>query len=364
MKFLDHLHRWIAAHGAALRLCLRMSIAGLLAYVLAELFALPQGYWAVFSAIIIMQASVGGSVKAIIDRLIGTVGGAVAGGAVAYFVPHDDMVSLGVALVIALVPLTLVAALQPNYRIAPLTAVIVLMTPGAQQLGPLGSAFFRIMEISLGSAIGLAVSLLLMPARAHSLVIDAAARMLGFLADLLQALLAELTAAPDQGHVAQLQGSIRTGMARLEIVAGEARQERRTYLTREFDPDPLVRTVFRLRNDLIMIGRTAAEALPEAIVARLRGPVALVSDTAQRFLREAGDALTQRGQPPALAAVDHALAQLTDTIAALRREGATRPLAADDIGRLFALGFALEQLRHDLADLSDRVVECAHAEAV
>ena len=33
-------------------------------------------------------------------------------------------------------------------------------------------------------------------------------------------------------------------VARLEIVAGEARQERRTYLTNEFDPDPLVRTVF------------------------------------------------------------------------------------------------------------------------
>jgi uncharacterized membrane protein YccC len=58
-----------------------MTVAGLLAYVLAEFFALPQGYWAVFSAIIVMQASVGGSIKATIDRVIGTIGGAVAGGA-------------------------------------------------------------------------------------------------------------------------------------------------------------------------------------------------------------------------------------------------------------------------------------------
>ena len=110
-----------------------MTVAGLLAYVLAEFFALPQGYWAVFSAIIVMQASVGGSVKATIDRVIGTIGGAVAGGAVGYIVPHQSVFSLGVALVIALAPLTLVAALWPNYRIAPLTAVIVLLTPGAQQ---------------------------------------------------------------------------------------------------------------------------------------------------------------------------------------------------------------------------------------
>ena len=114
-----------------------MTIAGLLAYVLAELFVLPQGYWAVFSAIIVMQASVGGSIQATADRLIGTIGGALAGGAVAYLLPHANAFSLGVALVIALVPLTLVAALWPNYRIAPLTAVIVLLTPGAQQLGTL-----------------------------------------------------------------------------------------------------------------------------------------------------------------------------------------------------------------------------------
>ena len=142
MKLWNDLRGWAGANAAALRLCFRMTVAGLLAYVLAEFFALPQGYWAVFSAIIVMQASVGGSVKATIDRVIGTIGGAVAGGAVGYIVPHQSVFSLGVALVIALAPLTLVAALWPNYRIAPLTAVIVLLTPGAQQLGPVDSAIY------------------------------------------------------------------------------------------------------------------------------------------------------------------------------------------------------------------------------
>ena len=131
-----------------------------------------------------MQASVGGSVKATIDRVIETIGGAVAGGAVGYLVPHHSVFSLGVALVIALAPLTLVAALWPNYRIAPLTAVIVLLTPGAQQLGPVDSAIFRIVEITLGSFVGLGVSLLLWPARAHGLVISTAARALSLFADL------------------------------------------------------------------------------------------------------------------------------------------------------------------------------------
>ena len=60
----NSLRHWISTKRAALRLCVRMTVAGLLAYVLAVLSALLQGYWAVFSPIIVMQASVGGSVKA------------------------------------------------------------------------------------------------------------------------------------------------------------------------------------------------------------------------------------------------------------------------------------------------------------
>jgi hypothetical protein len=103
------------------------------------------------------------------------------------------------------VPLTLVAALWPHYRIAPLTAVIVLLTSGAQQLGLLESAAYRIFEITLGSFVGLGVSLLLLPARAHGLVISAAARLLGRLADLLGDWLAVLAGGGDRTHIMQLQ---------------------------------------------------------------------------------------------------------------------------------------------------------------
>ena len=362
VKLWDDLRGWAGANAAAMRLSFRMTVAGLLAYVLAELFTLPQGYWAVFSAIIIMQASVGGSVKSTIDRVIGTIGGAVAGGTVGYLLPHESALSLGVALVIALVPLTLVAALWPSYRIAPLTAVIVLLTPGAQQLGPLNSALYRIFEITLGSFVGLGVSLVLLPARAHGLVIGAAARMLGHLAELLGDWLAVFAGSGDRRRITQLQDDTRAGMARLEIAAGEARQERRTYLTDEFDPDPLVRAVFRLRNDVVMIGRAAAEPLPEPIVARLREPVEQVSQAAQRFLRTCADALRARKNPPVLSAVDQALARFIATIEELRREGPTRTLPAENIGRLYALRFALEQLRQNFEDFRNRVTECARAD--
>lgn len=359
MKLWNALRGWAGANAAALRLCFHMTVAGLLAYVLAELLALPRAYWAVFSAIIIVQASVGGSVKATIDRVIGTIGGGVAGGAVGYLLPHESVLSRGAALVIALVPLTLVAALRPNYRIAPLTAVIVLLTLDTQ-LGPLGSAFYRILEITLGCFVGLGVSLALLPALAHGLVISAAASMLGDLADLLGDWLAVIAGSGDRTRIMQLQNDIRAGMARLEIVAGEARQERRTHLT-QFDPDPLVLTVFRLRNDVLMIGRAAAEPLPGPILVRLRQPLGHVFQAAQHFLRRSADALRERKIPPALDAVEQALAKFIATVEELRREGATRALSEENIGRLYALGFALEQQRQNFVDFRNRVTECARA---
>jgi hypothetical protein len=84
-------------------------------------------------------------------------------------------------------------------------AVIVLLTPGAQQLGPVDSAIFRIVEITLGSFVGLGVSLVLLPARAHGLVISTAARALSLLADLLGDWLAVLAGGRDRTHITQLQ---------------------------------------------------------------------------------------------------------------------------------------------------------------
>ena len=104
------------------------------------------------------------------------------------------------------------AALWPNYRIAPLTAVIVLLTPGAQQLGPVDSAIFRSVEITLGSFVGLGVSLVLLPARAHGLVISTAARALSLLADLLGDWLAVLAGGRDRTRITK-------GGARTERIA-------------------------------------------------------------------------------------------------------------------------------------------------
>ena len=54
---------WIAAHRAEMTLSLRITVAGLIAFALGELLGVKQVYWAVLTAVIVMQASVGGSLE-------------------------------------------------------------------------------------------------------------------------------------------------------------------------------------------------------------------------------------------------------------------------------------------------------------
>ena len=355
---------WIVAHSAELRLCVRTTAAGVLAFVLASVTNLPQGYWAVLTAVIVVQASVGGSLKATIDRLIGTVGGAACGGVVALLIPPTGGVERGEALAVALAPVALLAALNPSFRVAPVTAVIVLLSPTSEHAGPIASALERILEIVLGSMVGLGASLAILPARAHGLVTRASGSVLALLADLLPDLFKALVGQSNAARVMQLQDSVRAALARLESVATEAKHERRSRLSNELDPDPLVRTLLRLRGDLVMIARAGAEPLTEGVIARLDASFADVSSVTEDHLRAIGDALVKRRKPPPLRSVEAALDGFASQMDALRREGVTRGLSSDAAGRLFALVFALEQLRTHLQDLDSRADEWARDDAI
>ena len=346
---------------AELRLAVRMTVAGVTTFALATVLGLPQGYWAVFTAVIVMQASVGGSLKATFDRLIGTLCGAAYGAIVATVIPHTQPLALGAALAVALAPLAILSALNAAFRVAPVTAIIVLLGAVGQHAGPIMSALERVMEIALGSVVGLAVTLLVLPARAHGVLTTAAGRTLGLLAQVLPALLAGLTGTSDPAAIQQLLDKVRAAMTKLETATDEARRERRSHLSDEPDPEPFLRTLLRLRHDLVMIRRATVDPLPEPIRTRLAPALAGVSDAATPFLRETGVALTGRRPPPSLAPVEAALDDFAAALMALRGEGLIRALTVDDAGRLYAFSFALEQLRKNFEDMASRTAESARA---
>jgi uncharacterized membrane protein YccC len=348
---------WLGRHATELRLALRTTLAGLITFVLAHLLQLQQGYWAVLTSVIIMQASLGGSLKAVLDRLVGTLAGSFWGVAVSLAIPHRGLLSLGVMLALALGPLALAAALRPSYRIAPVTAIIVLLSTASAQEGPVAYAFDRVLEIALGSLVGFAVSLLILPARAHGLLANAAAETLRDFGELLQVLLQDLAQAPDRAAVLAIFERVRKSIASAEALAEEAKRERANRLTDAPDAEPVARNLRRLRHDLTAISRAVTAPLPQPAAARLSDAARALGQAMGGFLAAAAAALAGGKPPPSLEGVDAALAAFQESLTALRQSSALPNLSVDAVSRIFGLVFALQQMRENFAELSERIAE-------
>src|SRR5262249_43302524 len=149
---------WLASHRVELGLCLRVTISAVLAFVTAHLLNLTIALWAVLTAVILTQLSVGRSVKATTDYFTATVGAAIYAGVVGTLVPHADEISL--LAVLAIAPAALLAALNTRFSAAPFTVVLVLLAPTITHAAPFASALDRVMEVAVGGVIGLLVSIL------------------------------------------------------------------------------------------------------------------------------------------------------------------------------------------------------------
>ena len=87
-----------------LALSIRVTIAALVALALAQFLQLPLPLWAVLTAVIVTQMSVGRSLKATFDYLVGTLGGAIYGGAIGVVIPHSSEIALLAVLALAVAP--------------------------------------------------------------------------------------------------------------------------------------------------------------------------------------------------------------------------------------------------------------------
>jgi uncharacterized membrane protein YccC len=330
-----------------------MTASTLAAFALARVLGLPQAFWAVITALIVTQSNVGGSMQAALDRFLGSLFGAVYGSVIAFAVPYESGLLRAVALVAAVAPLSFVAALSAGFRVAPITAIIVLLSTTGPNLGPFGFAADRVMEVGLGCAVGLLVSVLIAPARASRLLLASAAQVAELLAQQLDALAPATEQSPVE--VSALAVRTRQTLSRLETLVGEAARERRSRLADTPDPEPLLRTLLRLRHDVVMLRRAMREgkhAMREPISQRW----SQAASTGAAALREVGHALPEGRAPAQLEAL---AAAVSDYRTGLDETARPEPLPKDAAWRLFGAGFALDQFRRDLNDLRERAQEFA-----
>jgi len=194
----------------------RTAAAAAVSFLFAEAFSLPQGYWAVISAVLITQETMGATVQAVRVRLVGTFAGAAIGFLLAMVTPSGEWGTL-VALVISTGWLAIFAVRYPSLRIAPMTAAIMLVA-APSHADVVVSAGHRVLEILIGCLIGIGVQLLVFPRRAETLLRSEVAEVL--------VLLAQVIVAPCDGANAALDGKLDEAFARLDAFGQQAEAER------------------------------------------------------------------------------------------------------------------------------------------
>ena len=110
MSFSKRMFGALSARKVQLALAVRIAVAAVAAYTIAVALHLMLPLWAVLTSLIVTQMSVGRSLKATRDYMLGTVGGAVYGGAIAMLIPHSGEGGLLALLVLTVGPMAFIGA--------------------------------------------------------------------------------------------------------------------------------------------------------------------------------------------------------------------------------------------------------------
>lgn len=345
----------IKANAENLRQTVRVIVGTAAAFAAYKTLGLHEGYWAVFTVLIVMQASIGGTLGAATDRLLGTLLGAVLGG-IGAALGRTDTVELGLVLVTVTGIAALVASIRPRLRIAPVTAAIMLLS------APQGASVQmfvrdRIIEIGLGGLIGVLAAMFILPARSHGVVIARTLAVLSHIERMLHAQADALTAGlalPSSPEHAAL----RHALAAVELAMKDADRERASRLADHGIPASVPRTLWRIRNDLVLSGRALDEPLPPAAVAALATPSAAMLTAHAELAKWCSDALRTRRKVDR-GNVESCYRSFGTALDLFRRSDAAATLDFEASGRVFGLAFAAGRLHRDLIDLADRVDEIA-----
>jgi uncharacterized membrane protein YccC len=346
-----------ARQSAPLKQGIKAGLAGTITYAIYAGFHLPQGYWAVFAALVVTQANLGASWKAAMYRTIGSASGALAA---ALLIPVLDHGPIGVLIVLFLLATLFgyLTALHPAFTAAGFTAALILVFGGQGEPGHL--AWLRVLYTMLGAVVAFAVGALLWPVHAR-----VGLRLkLASIVDGAGALYRAVTAAALQGidndqQVRQLDRQLHDLRRGITQQMDEARSELSFSRFNQGEYQEFVDQADQVRRRLTAMAEDTSlyvqAQLQPGLVPSLP---ALIERTAQTFafvaktVRHPGEALNSTD-------LDTAIRDLDADLAKLREQRATAPLALDRMLPFWALVFNLREVAQDLNQLASTLPQLA-----
>jgi uncharacterized membrane protein YccC len=286
-------------HGA------QMAAAVVVAYMVSVSLGLPEGFWAVMSALIVMRARTGATLGQGWGRIKGTLLGTL-GGLMGVWMQSIGLATTPAALGVV-AALAFVTALLPTLRSAPITALIILAGGTAGDHSPWQLAGLRIGEIAIGIAAGLAVQLMTTPRHSAAHLDDSVKTLLD---DLRNQTRRSLTAGGWSAHEREgAARAMRQRLGRLALLADSADIERGIAIGKIGAGEKIehlyrrrAALISRIVQDTAMFGR-----IFEAVPARQGDPLwQQVADAVDAVLAQAAGSANAENGLAMLAACLHA----------------------------------------------------------
>jgi uncharacterized membrane protein YccC len=335
----------------------KTGLAGTITYAIYAGWHLPQGYWAVFTALVVTQANVGASWKAALYRTIGSACGAV-GAALLIPVLGRGPVGAGIMLFLLGTLFGYLTALHPAFTAAGFTAALILVFGGQGE--PWQLAWLRVLYTILGAVIAFAVGVLIWPVHARVGLRYKIANILDGAGQLYHAVTAAaLQGIDNEPQIRDLNRRLHDLRRGVTQQMDEARNEltfsrfnQGAYAAVVDQADQVRRRLTAMAEDSPLFSHAP---LPPELVPSLP---ALAERTEQNFAALA-EAIRNPGKPLLAAELTSAIRNLHSDLAELRERRTTAPLALDRMLPFWALVFNLKEVAQDLKQLEATLPQLA-----
>jgi uncharacterized membrane protein YccC len=286
-KFLVEIRNNLSFQSSSFRHALRLAAASALAALIASAFHLTRGYWVPMTVVVVLKPNFGGTLQRAIQRITGTVAGALLAALLLWCV-HDSGWLLLILTLLSLATLTLRWANYVAFSLA-LTPMIMVMLDLAHPGTP-NDSFLRIAHTIIGGGLAIVCGYLLFPVWERS-------KLPGQLADAYRTTGSFLRAlfALGKEKLSVTEMRKRSGLAVANAVnAGQRLLSEPAHL--RGDVEPLLASINFCRD--IFYSLSAMAHLPKEKLEQIR------SMTGQPIARELADDLDnlganlQTGQPP------------------------------------------------------------------
>jgi len=330
---------------------IKTGLAGIITYAIYVGFHLPQGYWAVFTALVVTQVTLGASWKPALYRTIGSTAGALAA-MLLFLILGSGTVRVGFMLFVLAALFGFLTVLHPSFSAAGFTAAIVLVL-GRIEGSPLHIGWLRVLDTLLGSFVAFAVGALLWPVRAREGLRDKIANILDGAGALYRALTAAaLQGIDNEAQIRELDRQLHDLRRGITQQMDEARSELSFSRFNQDAYQQFVQAADQLRRRLTAMAEDSSLFVHAQVEPGLLPSLPVLAEkTAQTFSKLA-EAIRKKELPPNSAEIDGAVLAVDADLAKLRQQRATAPFALDRMLPFWALVFNLREVARDLNQLA------------